>query len=54
MRWLVAVSVLFVGTVALMWVLTIRNRTDRADTGFAFPDLQNAETVVPGGEGSHS
>lgn len=49
MRWRIAVSVLFVGTVVLTSVLMKMNRTDRAETGFAFPDLQNAETVVLAG-----
>ena len=50
MRWIIAVSVLFVGTVVLTVVLMKMNRADRAETGFAFPDLQNAETVVLAGK----
>ncbi|HEX6098456.1 MAG TPA: hypothetical protein VF432_19220 [Thermoanaerobaculia bacterium] len=49
MRWRIAVGVLFVGTVVLTSVLMKMNRDDRAETGFAFPDLQNAETVVLAG-----
>jgi hypothetical protein len=49
MRWRIAVAVLFVGTVVLTSVLMKMNRADRAETGFAFPDLQNAETVVLAG-----
>lgn len=49
MRWRIAVGLLFVGTIVFTSVLMKMNRKDRAETGFAFPDLQNAETVVLAG-----
>jgi hypothetical protein len=48
--WPIAAGVSFAGTLALMFVLGAVNKRDRANTGFAFPDLQNAETEVRAGK----